>query len=172
MKGKRTDRISVTVLIPGRSAVALRLPAGSSAGYILTAVEFTRQPRVSILINGKPQGESRTLRSGDIVNPCFPIRGERKVQCAGRTWFIHKNDADRFPSDYHMHDYQADETLDLNKGLVYSGTRFDHKFYRLNEKHYLRILKDLRSSKDFREKAEVALGRLRPKTLSVTQGEP
>ncbi len=49
--------------------------------------------------------------------PVFLI--EKDVKVKGKTWRIHKNDADPFPSNPHAHNYDARVKLHLGTGDLY-----------------------------------------------------
>lgn len=48
---------------------------------------------------------------------------EELVKHKGEQWFIHKHDADPFPSNPHAHNYEKGLKLHLGNGLLYFGTK-------------------------------------------------
>lgn len=58
------------------------------------------------------------------------------VKSQGEQWFIHKHDADPFPSNPHAHNYQKGLKLHLGNGKLYSGTKL---VGRLRKKSFLAL---------------------------------
>lgn len=48
---------------------------------------------------------------------------EELVKHKGEQWFIHKHDADPFPSNPHAHNYEKNLKLHLGNGCLYFGTK-------------------------------------------------
>jgi hypothetical protein len=72
---------------------------------------------------------------------------EQIIKEKGNKWFVHKNDADPFPSNPHAHNYEKGWTLDLGTGKLY--IRRD-EVGQISKKNFLKIRKLL-------EKKQIAL---------------
>lgn len=48
---------------------------------------------------------------------------EKKIKHQGEQWFIHKHDADPFPSNPHAHNYKTFHKLHLGNGELFLGKR-------------------------------------------------
>lgn len=70
--------------------------------------------------------------SGDIPEVAF----DELIKSKGERWFIHKHDADPFPSNPHAHNYQKGLKLHLGNGTLYSGTKL---VGRLNKKSFMAL---------------------------------
>ena len=96
---------------------------------------------------GKKLDPSTVLKDGDIIVYAFSIRGEATVRRHGIKWEIHKGDRDLFPSDFHAHNYENNEVVDLYSGIIYrKGTK--EPMAKLSKKDHTAILKELLKSKE------------------------
>lgn len=69
---------------------------------------------------------SRQIQDGDII--CIApktIRGAWTAKCCGRTYRLHMFDRDTIISDWHCHDMENGDRVDLHTGHVYEKTSKD-----------------------------------------------
>lgn len=110
--------------------------------------------------DGKRLSLNTILKNGDVIIYAQTIRGSATMSRAGKKWRIHKTDKDNFPSNFHAHNYDDREVLDLYTGIIYSTTT-KKQLCGLAEKEYKSLLKDLSGSKEeeFNIKAKSVLSK-------------
>lgn len=60
------------------------------------------------------------LMDGDQLFLVNKVSAAATIKCLGRVWSIHYNDADPFPSNFHAHDEENGDKLDLYTGNKYN----------------------------------------------------
>ena len=156
------NKIHIKFVRFGSHVQAIETHGGSKLSDIVSNnISFTRDG--SFYRQGKIINLNSVLRDGDIIVYAFPIRGEATVRRNGKIWVIHKNDNDIKPSDFHMHNYQDRETLDLYTGFIYRA-HSNQKMFKLSEKEHKALLSGLLDGKEenFRTKAQIILSSLFP----------
>lgn len=63
------------------------------------------------------------LMDGDQLFLVNKVSAAATIKCLGRVWSIHYNDADPFPSNFHAHDEENGDKLDLYTGNKYNKSR-------------------------------------------------
>lgn len=108
------------------------------------------------------KGEIKKLRSNHILcnNDVLVLvnskKGEALIRCAGRKWAIHLNDKDNWPSNFHAHDYEKREKLDLLTGEIFSTQNKKYK-RNLSEKSHRLLLAELMKYGCYKKKVENVL---------------
>lgn len=101
-----------------------------------------------ISINGIKSNRNAILKDKDIVVALFSVRGAATLRRNGKVWRFHKTDADvHFPSDFHVHNIENGERLDMFTGYVYDP-RTRQPIGVLPRKDMRAIYAKLKSSKD------------------------
>lgn len=107
---------------------AVELPAGATASDLLERAGVDAS-LASLNRSGKALRLSEVLNDGDVVNiSTADIRGEAVTKWSDHRYLLHPNDPDKlFPSDWHCHDYENGEKIDLYNGRRYKKTQYTGK---------------------------------------------
>lgn len=99
------------------------------------------------------------LISGDSLFLVNKMSGAAIFKRLGRVWSIHYNDPDPFPSNFHVHDKENGDKLDLYTGNKYNKLR---QFIRkIKKKELIGLLKELSRKNCYKDKADEILKSIR-----------
>ena len=144
----KNQTITISVLIFGGSVKKMQARDGITVREVMAELSAPETIYTCILINGKRQTLDTILKDADLLVLVFPIRGEATVRRNGNAWRIHANDQDDiFPSDFHAHNIETGEILDLRTGLLYNP-RTRQPLAALHRKDFFAILSKLKESKE------------------------
>ena len=132
----------IKIIMWGHQVIEVCLDSGSVHDAL--AIADVSIDRWGINVNGHRVSSNHMLENGDcIVLAPLTARGEACFKVAGRKWAVHKYDPDDiFPSDFHAHDYEHRETLDLYTRNVFDSVTRKSKG-RLAKKHFETLLHQL-----------------------------
>lgn len=150
-------KISIRFTRPGSKIQTIELSKNSLVSDLKNKLSITRKGGC-FYRKGSKLNLNTVLKDKDIIIYAFSIRGEATVRRNGKVWKIHKNDPDLLPSDFHAHNYDDNETLDLYTGFLYKTNTRD-KIAKFPEIDYKALLELLSKSKEalFKEKANKIL---------------
>ena len=95
------------------------------------------------------------LINGDHLFLVNKMSGAATIKRLGRVWSIHYNDPDSFPSNFHAHDEENGDKLDLYTGNRYNKLRQFIK--RVKRKKLKDFLEELSRRNCYKDKAEEIL---------------
>lgn len=131
----------------------------SKNSKVLALREFIRKREGDLFRrNGEELHLDAILKDKDIIIYARTIRGAATFSIHGKRWRIHKTDKDNFPSDFHIHNCNEREKLDLKTGIIFSTTT-KQPIRRLPNKELIILLNKLSKSKEeeFNKKAKLVL---------------
>lgn len=65
---------------------------------------------------------SKPYKAGTAIIPFTSAKAGALVKVGGDCWLLYQNDPDPWPSDFHAHNYERNETLDCYSGNIYDST--------------------------------------------------
>jgi hypothetical protein len=158
------DKKTIAVRV-GRFAAPVknvRVNEGATIKELMEQISASEELYTFVAINGKRSTLDTVLKNDDLLYLGFPIRGEATVRRNGKSWRIHANDPDGIvPSDFHAHNIETGEILDLYTSIIYDG-RTGSPLAGLHKKDWLALLRAFKSSKEttISSKCEIVLRRL------------
>lgn len=97
----------------------MNLQEGTSIASLIKTLGWTSIQNNQLYINGIPQNDNYVLKEGDIALYIHKIKGEIQIKRNG-IWIYHMYDKDdNFPSDFHAHNKELPEVLDIYTGNIY-----------------------------------------------------
>ncbi|MCK9186257.1 hypothetical protein M0P48_02350 [Candidatus Gracilibacteria bacterium] len=136
-------QISITTVGLGCYNHIAKLPTNSTASDLQKYLELN--DFCSLYRNGKKLLLTSRLKNNDIICMTTPIRGAVDIKCRGKRWRIPKSDIDdKKVSNFHAHNYDNNEILDLYTGYIYKNNQ-QHK---ITKKEWLQILYEISQSKE------------------------
>jgi len=125
----------------------MRVKKGTTIREVMKKLSASEEIYTGVSINGI-QPLDTILEDDDFLILVFPVCGEATVRRNGNSWRIHPNDLDNvFPSDFHAHNIETGEKLDLYTGYLYSPNT-KKLLCALHRKDWFAILLKLRMSKE------------------------
>lgn len=99
---------------------------------------------------------NQALFDKDILILAIRMKGEADIKCLGRVWRVHKNDPDKLrPSDFHLHDLENGDKLDLYTGELYS---YDFRYIKkIRKKKHKFCLEEVKKRSDYKERVEMIM---------------
>lgn len=155
------DKITIKLLRMGVRIKNIKILQDSTVKDLKAIIGATGNTSCFQEIKGKMQklNSDYILRDNDVLALVSAKTGEALIKCGGRKWAIHLNDKDNWPSNFHAHDYEKKEKLDLFTGRVYN-IQNKKNIKNMTAKKHKAILVELAKYKCFKEKAEDVLMRL------------
>jgi hypothetical protein len=98
----------------------IRCKQGATVGEVLLKLFKSELKGYFISVNGIKATRNTLIKDKDIIVAIISVRGAATLKRSGKVWRYYKNDADvNFPSNFHAHNVENGELLDLFTGYVY-----------------------------------------------------
>jgi len=105
--------ITIKIRAPGSPVTKIRVKEGVIVREVINELFSIENQFLYTSINGKQKSLDTVLINNDLLT-VFPSTLNRvDVKCKGNIWRIHLYDKDNFPSDFHAHNIDTGEKLDL-----------------------------------------------------------
>ena len=143
----KPDKIGLTVLSAG-GAQKIECAPGITVRETLEMISCPIREDYLITINGLKSDLNSPLKDNDILIVIPSLKAAGTLRRNGKVWRYYKYDKDtNFPSDFHLHNIQNGEILDMYTGYVFDP-RTHQPLGALSKKAMRKLYTDLRKLKD------------------------
>ncbi len=155
-------KITICIRQPGFPIKEITIKKGINIKEVLGNILHLSMDSLFISVNGKSKSFDYILKNNDMLSIGMSTKNRVTVKCNGNNWRIHVSDKDNFPSDFHAHNIEKGDKLDLYNGYLYNSVT---KKFRcaIHAKDLIMILSKLQSCniKELSLKANVVLSFLK-----------
>ena len=141
-------KITIKIRSVGNPIIKIKVYEGITIREVVKENFHFENDSLLVSINGKKKSLGTVLNNNDFLSLILPFHGEATVRRNGKSWRINKNDRDEiFPSDFHAHNLETGEKLDLYTGYLYNPVT-KKLLWALHKKDWIAILSELKTIKD------------------------
>jgi hypothetical protein len=141
----KKEMITIKIRRPGSSISKMKVEKGNTVKDVIKDLLYSGD-NLYISVNGKEKSLDVVLKENDLLSILFSTRNKATVKYNGNIWRIHINDKDDFPSNFHAHNIETGEKLDLYNGCVYNPVT-KKLIFKVHKKDLIVILLELKIRK-------------------------